>query len=169
MTTMQIAWLVYALGGLGCCIAAWWMFLWTWRLLRYAIVITVITILFTPYAIDPQTMQLAPAVYSLIFNGMALGADVIMPLVKLMLGIWAFGIVLASIYVMLTRHPVKKPTKVKQSHSVAKSPQKIPKKNLRPQQSARKKAGVFDNLSHEEREARDELLQGSRPMHAIRD
>ena len=169
MTTMQIAWLVYGLGGLGCSLAAWWLFLWAWRLVRYSVVIAVMTLVFTPYAIDPQTMQLAPAVYSLIFNGMALGAEAIMPLVKLMLAIWLFGVVLASLFVALTRQPVKKHTPVKQKRTAAPPAQKIPKKNLRPKQPPRKKHVPSDNLSREERQARDELLRGSSPMHATRD
>ncbi len=169
MTTMQTAWLVYALGSLGCSIAAWWMFLWAWRFVRYTIVITVLTLLCTPYAIDAQTMQLAPAIYTLVFNGIALGPEAIMPLVKLMLGIWSIGVILALVYVLLTRSPGKKYTKVARRHPAQQPHQKIPKKNLRPNQSTRKEHFPSDNLSREERQARDELLQGSIPMRAIRD
>ena len=103
MTIMQDAWMIYAAGSLGCCIAAWWMFLWAWRFIRYSAVVTVMVILGTPYAIDPQTMQMAPAIYTVFFEGMAQGIDGIRPLIKLMLGIWLIAITLVVVFVVLTR------------------------------------------------------------------
>lgn len=169
MTTIQYAWIIYAAGGLGCCIAAWWMFLWAWRFVRYSAVVTVMTLLFTPYAIDPQTMMMAPAIFTMIFNGVALGVEAIMPLIKLMVGIWAIGILLVLVYVLLTRNPGKKYTEPKtqaprQHHPNTYKPHKSGKKN-----SPRKEYFFNDALSYEEREARDELLAGEMPMRAVRD
>jgi hypothetical protein len=103
MTSIQYAWAFYIAGSLGCCIAAWWIFLWAWRFVRYSVVVTVAVILFTPYAIDSQTMQMAPALYTLLFEGMASGMESIKPLVKLMVALWLISIILVLVYVILTR------------------------------------------------------------------
>jgi hypothetical protein len=103
MTSIQYAWAIYSAGSLGCCVAAWWMFLWAWRFVRYSAVVTVAVILFTPYAIDSQTMQMAPALYTLLFEGMASGIESIKPLVKLMIGLWSISIILVLVFVVLTR------------------------------------------------------------------
>ena len=186
MSMIQYAWMIYAAGSLGCCIAAWWMFLWAWRFIRYSAVITVMTILCTPYAIDQQTMQMAPAIYTLVFNGMALGGDAIMPLVKLMVGIWLIGIILVLLYVLLTRnssktyttytdmshhnpphsHSTKPRKQTKQNKHNKQAKQKIsPRHNQKPQ----REYYPSDNLSREERQARDEMMRGDVPMRAIRD
>lgn len=207
LTIMQTAWLIYAACGLGLCLATWWMFLWAWRFVRYSAVITIVTLLFTPYAIDAQTMQMAPAIYSLLFNGMALGLEGILPLIKLMLGIWCIGIILVAVFVLLTRksgrhYHYSEPaeTRAGRSQRTARSPaERSPagrsqavrgsalrgedsrdqdsrrpapssKKNIQKKPpAARKDYFPMDNLSREERQARDEMLQGDAPMRAIRD
>src|SRR3954468_13257147 len=104
LTSIQYAWIIYFAGSLGCTIAAWWLFLWAWRFVRYAAVVTVMTVLFTPYAIDPQTMIMAPAIYTLVFEGIGQGQHAIMPLIKVMVGIWLIAIILVAVYVLLTRN-----------------------------------------------------------------
>jgi|GEM_PF-578591 len=188
MTIIQYAWMIYAAGSLGCCIAAWWMFLWAWRFIRYSAVVTVMAILFTPYAIDQQTMQMAPAIYTLVFNGIALGVDAIMPLVKLMIGIWLIGIILVLVYVLLTRnssrtyttytdmshhnppHSPNKPRKqAKQNKQTKQNKQSKQKTSPRHNQKPQREYYPSDNLSREERQARDEMMRGDVPMRAIRD
>jgi len=170
LTTIQYAWIIYAAGSLGCCIATWWMFLWAWRFVRYSAVVTVMTILLTPYAIDPQTMMMAPAIYTMVFNGMAGGLPAIMPLIKLMLGIWSIAIILVLVFVLLTRNLGKTPKKLsakgdtRQSHNNTYKPH--PTKKVK---ASRKDSFRDDVLSYEERQARDELLAGEQPMRALRD
>jgi hypothetical protein len=169
LTTIQYAWAIYFAGSLGCTIAAWWMFLWAWRFVRYSAVVTVMTILFTPYAIDAQTMTMAPAIYTLVFEGISQGTQAIIPLIKVMVGIWLIGEILVLVFVVLTRKSGEK-----------KSPRNIPRggssssRNLRrpehhsgrrhenPPRSSR-------GLSKDEFQAREELLKGEVPMRAIRD
>ena len=168
LTSIQSAWIIYFAGSLGCTIAAWWMFLWAWRFVRYAAVVTVATILFTPYAIDPQTMMMAPAVYTLVFEGMAQGASAIMPLIKLMIGIWLIAIVLVTVFILLTRRqsykefksnepepPVKRKSRRLQHHS-----------GRRHENPVRRRS---NGLSRDEHDAREELLRGEVPMRAVRD
>ncbi|HWV15173.1 MAG TPA: hypothetical protein VN030_07055 [Cellvibrio sp.] len=176
MNNIQYAWLIYVVGGLGCCIATWWMFLWAWRFVRYSAVVTVVTLLFTPYAIDPQTMMMAPAIYTLVFNGIGLGLDAILPLIKLMLGIWFIGIILVLVFVLLTRKsgktykPVPAPAAARKQNNSSYNAHKLAEPN-KSQSRASSSRELFsrDSLSYEERQARDELLAGEMPMRALRD
>ena len=168
LTTIQYAWAIYFAGSLGCTIAAWWMFLWAWRFVRYAAVVTVMTILFTPYAIDAQTMTMAPAIYTLVFEGMAQGAHAIMPLVKLMIGIWLIAIILIAVFVVLTRNhgetkskkddprPADKRQSRRVEHHDGRRHENPPRSSTR-------------SLSREENQSREELLKGEVPIRAIRD
>jgi hypothetical protein len=171
LTTIQYAWVIYFAGSVGCTIAAWWMFLWAWRFVRYAAVVTVMTILFTPYAIDAQTMTMAPAVYTLVFEGMSQGRQAIMPLVKVMLGIWLIGMILVLVFVALTRKSGEQ-----------KSPRNTARNNNSPSSRAARRpehhAGrrhenppraSSRGLSREEHQAREELLKGEVPIRAVRD
>lgn len=177
MTTIQYAWMIYAAGSLGCCIAAWWMFLWAWRFIRYSAVVTAMTILFTPYAIDPQTMQMAPAIYTLVFNGFILGVPAIMPLIKLMVGIWAIGIILVLVFVLLTRNSNVKyiephdnrPRASRASSKKTHSKKKKPARHHHNTAPRRESYPSDNNLTREERQARDEMMYGDLPMRAIRD
>jgi hypothetical protein len=172
VSTLQYAWVIYFAGSLGCTIAAWWMFLWAWRFVRYAAVVTVMTILFTPYAIDAETMTMAPAVYTLVFEGMSNGLPAIMPLIKVMLGIWLIGLILVSVFVILTRKsaeevsPRNKPKRTRTSSSRN-------TRRLEHHGGRRHEAPVTRSssrgLSRDEYEAREELLKGEVPMRAIRD
>ncbi|HSC66766.1 MAG TPA: hypothetical protein VLC79_03675 [Cellvibrio sp.] len=103
MTDYQYAWLLYLIGATGCSLAAWLLFRRAGRAVTHFFVITVMVILFTPYAIDPQTMTMAPAVYTLLFGYMDGGFIMIKPVIKLMLGIWIGTLILSLIYQLLTR------------------------------------------------------------------
>lgn len=229
LTIMQTAWLIYGGCGLGLCLATWWMFLWAWRFVRYSAVVTVLTLLFTPYAIDQQTMQMAPAIYTLVFNGMALGFEAILPIIKLMLGIWGIGVILMGVFVLLTRKSdvyYTEPAVARtardsgnnsraansraasdravsdrsgsdraansrssterssarqssdrsadsrssaQSSKQSSKPPSKKKTKQNPPAAPRKEYFPMDNLSREERQAREEMLHGDIPMRAIRD
>lgn len=171
-TTIEYAWAIYFAGSLGCTIAAWWMFLWAWRFVRYSAVITVMTILFTPYAIDAQTMTMAPAIYTLVFDGLSQGPQAIMPLVKVMVGIWLIGIILALVFVVLTR----KSGEQKSPRNNPRGSRPAPVRNSRRMEhhgGRRHETPVTRSssrgLSRDEFEAREELLKGEVPMRAIRD
>lgn len=158
LTTIQYAWAIYFAGSLGCTIAAWWMFLWAWRFVRYAAVVTVMTILFTPYAIDAQTMTMAPAIYSLVFEGMSQGAKAILPLVKLMIGIWLIAIILVAVFVLLTRKQGEGKSKSNDTRSPAKRQSRRVehhdgRRHENPPRSSTR------SLSREEKESREEMLR----------
>jgi hypothetical protein len=108
MTDIQYAWVIYGAGSIGCCIATWWMFLRTWRFVRYSAVVTVMVILFMPFAIDQQSMIMAPAIYTLVFESLSEGGQSIMPLVKLMIAIWSISIILVAVLIFFTRR-INKP------------------------------------------------------------
>jgi hypothetical protein len=166
LTNIQYAWAIYFAGALGCTIAAWWMFLWAWRFVRYSAVATVMTLLFTPYAIDPQTMTMAPAIYTLVFDGMSLGFKTVQPLMKLMVGIWLILEIIILVLVVLTRKsnkPHKQDTRGNtRTKTRAPSSRRYEQDEPQPRDSSR-------GLSREEYQARTELMKGEIPIRAIRD
>jgi hypothetical protein len=179
MTSIQYAWMFYAAGSLGCCIAGWWFFLWAWRFVRYSVVATIAVILFTPYAIDSQTMLMAPAVYTLLFEGMASGIDSVKPVVKLMVAIWLIAIILVAVYVILTRRSALQEEEAPQENFVG-----YTKRNSRHFRTADEKnseasfesnseppmASVYSqDKNDKERQAAKEMLKGEIPIRAIRD
>lgn len=171
-TTIQYAWAIYFVGSLGCTIATWWMFLWAWRFVRYAAVVTVMTILFTPYAIDAQTMTMAPAIYTLVFEGMAQGKQAIMPLIKVMLGIWLIGIILVLLFVVLTRNSGTNASARNDSRPQSKTSSR--RNSRRPEHHDARRheyppRSSSRGLSREEHQAREELLKDEVPIRAIRD
>jgi hypothetical protein len=168
LTSIQSAWIFYFAGSLGCTIAAWWMFLWAWRFVRYAAVVTVATLLFTPYAIDPQTMTMAPAVYTLVFEGMSGGLAAILPLIKVMLGIWLIGLILATVLVILTRNlGAGKTARDTAKPRTQRGSRRTEYEDTKRQDESRRASSR--GLSRAEHQAREELLKGEVPIRAIRD
>ena len=168
LTSIQLAWIIYFAGSLGCTIAAWWMFLWAWRFVRYAVVVTVATILFTPYAIDAQTMTMAPAIYTLIFEGISQGMAAILPLIKVMLGIWLIGLILSGVLVALTRNVSHK--KVERNTAKTRTTggsRRAQYESTKRQDETRR--ALSRGLSRDEHQAREEMLASDIPMRAIRD
>ena len=166
LTSIQSAWIIYFAGSLGCTIAAWWTFLWAWRVVRYAAVVTVATILFTPYAIDAQTMMMAPAIYTLVFEGMAGGLSAILPLIKVMVGIWLIGLILSAVLVTLTRNMGAGKAEREPRSSRSKRGSRSSADTRRPDDTRRASSR---GLSRDEYQAREELLKGEVPIRAIRD
>jgi hypothetical protein len=161
MTPMQTAWAIYAAGALGCTLAAWWMFLWAWRFIRYTAVLTVLTLLATPYAIDPQTMIMAPAIFSLVFEVMAHGTATVQSVLKVMIGIWLILEVLIILFILLTMRSHQNHPK----RAAATYDQPSSRRNASPRTSRSSARG----LSRDELDAREELLKGEIPIRAIRD
>ncbi|MES2674703.1 MAG: hypothetical protein V4660_10715 [Pseudomonadota bacterium] len=176
MTHIQYAWMIYAAGSLGCCVATWWMFLWAWRFVRYSLVVTVMVLLLTPFAIDQETMALAPAVFTLVFDGISLGSESIKPLLKLMAGIWLIAIILVGVFVSLTRNLVthaSTPDTYEDYDNQYPSSQSRRIKRDRPSAESANVAQTYnsdlDGLSSQERRARADLMSGEVPLRAIRD
>lgn len=168
MTDYQYAWMMYAIGAIGCSLATWLLFRRAGRACVHFFVITVMVILFTPYAIDAESMIMAPAVYTLLFGYLEGGFVVIKPVLKLMLGFWIGALILSLLYQLLTRH---------RSHGrAAAAPdyyRKVQHSNTYPQPqddyaySASARRSANRGLSLEERIARDELLH-EEPIRAVR-
>jgi hypothetical protein len=104
ITEFQYAWMAYIAGALGCCLATWILFRRAGRAWVHFFVITVMVLLLTPYAIEAETMIMAPAIYTLFFGYLEGGFIAIKPVVKLMLGIWAGALLLSLVYQLLTRY-----------------------------------------------------------------
>ncbi len=176
LTTIQTAWAIYFAGSLGCTIAAWWMFLWAWRFVRYTAVITVMTILFTPYAIDAQTMTMAPAIYTMVFDALGSGVDSIKPLIKLMVGIWLIAMILMTAFVLLTRKSGSRrepgnPSRRSNTTSNRRYQEEYEPEPRRDERRSHSEPARRSRrgLSQEEHQARNELLAGEIPIRAIRD
>jgi len=162
MTEYQYAWALYLAGALGCSLAAWLLFRKLGRAITHFMVITVMVLLFTPYAIDQEKMTMAPGIYTLVFGYLEGGFVVIKPLLKVMLGIWAIAQVLSLIYQMLTRH--HRP-KQEEYYPYQQNPYESDEDYTYNQQRNERNSGR--GLSREERAARDELLH-EEPIRAIR-
>ena len=161
MTDYQYAWMMYLIGSVGCSLAAWLLFRRAGRAWAHFFVITVMVILFTPYAIDAETMTMAPAVYTLLFGYLDGGFIAIKPVLKVMLGLWSGALVLSLIDQLLTRGR-------KNSQPQANHRQNISKEYRDDDgyaESARRASTRA--LTREERIARDELMH-EEPIRAIR-
>ncbi len=163
ITEYQYAWALYLAGALGCTLATWLLFRRLGRVVTHFFVITVMVILFTPYAIDADKMIMAPGVYTLVFGYFDGGFVAIKPLLKVMLGIWALAQVLSLIYQMLTRGRRSK-------HQENYRPYQQNSYEDEEDYNYNQRHGERNSgrgLSREERIARDELLH-EEPIRAIR-
>lgn len=160
ITEFQLMWMIYAAGALGCALATWMLFRRAGRAWVHFFVITVLVLLLTPYALELETkeMIMAPAVFTLAFGYLEGGFIAIKPVVKLMLGIWAFALVLSLVYQLITRHrQVSVPAP---QHSPEQDEYHDPTDVLLTPRAPRQ-------LSNEERQARDDLMS-EEPIRAIR-
>jgi hypothetical protein len=173
MTDYQYAWMLYLTGATGCVLAAWLMFRRFGRAVTHFFVITVMVVLFTPYAIDAEKMTMAPAVYTLLFGFLDGGFASVKPVLKLMLGLWGCALILSLIYQLLTRnrggatHEIPEPRRrqsTRQNRNQAYVEDDEPDFDYSPQA---RRANSSRGLSREERIARDELLN-EEPIRAIR-
>lgn len=160
MTEYQYAWALYLVGALGCTLAAWLLFRRLGRAVTHFMVITVMVLLFTPYAVDAEKMTMAPGIYTLAFGYFDGGISAIKPLLKVMLGIWALAQILSLVYQMLTRH---RGTQAGDTRSYSSNSYDEEDRDYQPYSGRSASRG----LSREERLARDELLH-EEPIRAIR-
>jgi len=157
MTDYQYMWMLYLVGATGCTLATWLLFRRAGRAWAHFFVITVMVLVFTPYAVDADKMIMAPAIYSLVFGFLVDGFVAVKPIIKLMLGLWLLALVLSLIYQLLTRSRVAVVPQV-DSRARAYTDKDYAESAL---QAARE-------LSREERQAREELLRGEEPIRAVR-
>lgn len=162
MTDYQYAWMMYLIGAVGCSLATWLLFRRAGRAWVHFFVVTVMVVLFTPYAIDPETMTMAPAIYTLVFGYFDGGFIAIKPVVKLMLGIWIGALILSLLYQLLTRGHSQ--PAVQQGYRKDYAPDGN-QDNVDYAASARSVSSR--GLTREERIARDELLL-EEPIRAVR-
>lgn len=166
MTDYQYAWVFYLIGATGCSLAAWLLFRRAGRAWAHFFVITVMVILFTPYAIDAESMTMAPAIYTLFFGYMEGGFVVIKPLLKLMLGIWIGTLILSLIYQLLTRGRAHADDEVTYEDYRGNSPNSHSEEDDY-DYSPKTRRSANTGLSREERLARHELLHDE-PIRAVR-
>ncbi len=169
MTDYQYAWGLYLIGATGCTLAAWLLFRGWGRAVTHFFVITVMVLLFTPYAIDAETMTMAPAIYSMVFGFLDGGFTSIKPILKLLLGLWGGALILSLIYQLLTRN------RRDANYQPAESFSRQAHRNSYSREddadydydAPARRAHSSRGLSREERIARDELLR-EEPIRAIR-
>src|SRR5690606_1692251 len=95
---------MYVLGSIGCGIAAWLLFRRWGRTWSHFFVVTVLALLLTPYALDTETMIMAPALFIVVFGLLQEGVDAVMPAITVLLGVWLAGLVVSLFIQLFTRH-----------------------------------------------------------------
>ncbi len=167
MTDYQYAWMMYLIGAVGCSLATWLLFRRAGRAWVHFFVITVMVTLFTPYAIDAETMSMAPAIYTLVFGYFDGGFITIKPVLKVMLGLWIGSLILSLVYQLVTRgraHAVEQDYYRKGQNTKGYThPEMEEDYDYSPNTRRTSNRG----LSREERIARDELLH-EEPIRAVR-
>ncbi|MGN0922052.1 MAG: hypothetical protein ACI4NJ_10055 [Cellvibrio sp.] len=156
-TEYEIAWGAYLAGSVFCTLATWMMFRPFGRAWVHFFTITVMVLLFTPFALNADNMMMAPGIFHLFFGFLETGKfATVKPVVKLMLGIWVLAQVISLVYQILTRHWVQDKKSEPDSYQppVYDEPVDILMTSSR-------------HLTQDERQARDELLS-EKPFRAIR-
>lgn len=146
MNSYELAWTLYAVGGFGCGLAAWFLFRRFGREWGHFFMVTAWVLLLTPYAMEAEKMIMAPAIFILVMDGLVNGFETVKPITLLLLGVWLIALVLSLIFQLLTRAKAKK---------------------AEPQVSTNKRVSNTE-LSREEKQARDELLDSEIPLRAER-
>lgn len=147
MEASQLAWTLYIIGGLGCGLAAWFLFRRLGREWAHIAAVSVWVLLLTPYALDAETMTMAPALFILVMDGLTNGFESVKPIAVLLLGLWLIGLILSLLFQLLTRRSGKRKV----------SSTAIPSKRV-----------VNHDLDDEEMNAREELLHHDIPLRAER-
>lgn len=113
ITDYYYAWAIYLAGAAGCSLAAWLFFRGLPRAALHFFVVTVMVLLFTPFAIDPNTMIMAPAIVCLGYGLITDGFISVKPILKPLIGVWAVAMVLSLVYQLLTRKWYKAKKEIK--------------------------------------------------------
>lgn len=101
MTEYQIVWALYALGGLGGGWAAWLLFRRFGREWGLFFMVTVWVLTLTPFALDQESMTLAPAIFIYVMEGMTHGFDKVQHIALVVGGVWVGALVLALLLLLL--------------------------------------------------------------------
>lgn len=118
ITDYYYAWVFYLGGAVGCSLAAWLFFRGLPRALLHFFVVTVMVLLFTPFAIDATNMIMAPAIVCLVYGFIAEGFTSVKPVLKTLVGVWAVAMVLSLVYQLLTHkwYKTRKAAQLNPSH-----------------------------------------------------
>jgi hypothetical protein len=106
LTDYYSAWAIYLLGAIGCSVAAWLLVRRLPRAFVHTFLISLMVVLFTPFAIDSTNMILAPGIMCLGYGLITDGFASVKPVIKTMLLIWMAAMVLSLVYQVLTRHKI---------------------------------------------------------------
>ncbi len=141
MEPYQLAWTLYVIGGLGSGWAAWLLLRRWGRAWGLIFMVTVWVLLLTPYALDAETMTMAPALFILVMDGVANGFDAVKPIAVVLLGLWLVALIITLLLQLVFGRGRS-----------AKAVQHLP----------------ADDLDEEERTAREDLLNSRETLHARR-
>lgn len=98
-----LAWTIYGLGAVGCAVAAWLLFRRFGREWALFFFVSVLALLLTPYAVDAEQMLMAPAIFFIVFEGLAEGLDAVMPIIMVVSGVWLAGLVISLLLQLALR------------------------------------------------------------------
>lgn len=141
MSSYELAWIIYAVGGLGLGIAAWLLFRRFGREWGHFFMVSCWVLLLTPYALDAEQMIMAPAIFILVMDGLTYGFESVRTIGALLLGLWILGLILSLLVQFVTR---------------------------RRQPPAAPRHVYSKDLTADEVEAREELLDNEIPLRAER-
>jgi hypothetical protein len=137
----QLAWTLYVIGGLGSGLAAWLLFRRWGRAWGLIFMVTAWVLLLTPYALDAETMTMAPALFILVMDGAANGFETVKPIAVVLLGLWLVALIITLLLQLVFGR-----------RKALESAQHLP----------------ADGLDEEERAAREDLLDTRETLHARR-
>ena len=101
-TQYMVAWVAYALGGIGCLLGLWLLIRrWPVRLKRFLMVLLSV-LFFVPGSVNPETVWLGPAFFVSLFDGLTYGPEAMMRT-----GVWIVGPVAALASLVALCWPVK--------------------------------------------------------------
>jgi hypothetical protein len=125
LTDYYSAWAVYLLGATGCTLAAWLLVRRLPRAFVHAFIITLMVLLFTPFAIDSKTMIFAPGIMCLGYGLMIDGFASVKPVMKSMILVWTMAMIISLVYQLLTRHKAIRETNLQNNSETADRPDTV--------------------------------------------
>ncbi len=100
------AWGLYLLGTLGLGLALWRLVRRRSREWRHLVLVTYAVLMLTPFATDPETFTMAPALFILVLDPLAESESNVVRILFVMLGVWLLALMLSLFYQIMTRKPV---------------------------------------------------------------
>ncbi len=98
-----LAWTIYAVGAVGCSMAAWLLFRRFGREWASFFCVSVLALLLTPYAVDAEQMLMAPAIFFIVFAGITEGLEAVMPIIMVVSGVWLTGLIVSLLLQLVIR------------------------------------------------------------------